>query len=134
VNNHDIVLFNDSFFALMESAELLNLDLSDVPITWDAGFDSQVNHQTIIGQGLVPIIKPNARNIKESKKLEVLFKRSDDQEHIYKERYKVERFFAWEDTYRRLVTRYERLQSIHIGFKYLAYSMINLRSIVGKVR
>ena len=39
---------------------------------------------------------------------------------------------GWEDIYRKLVIRYERLQCTHLGFKYLAYSMINLRWLIGK--
>ncbi|MBI5222099.1 MAG: transposase [Candidatus Magasanikbacteria bacterium] len=54
----------------------------------------------------------------------------DFNDEIYKERFKIERTFAWQDTYRKLVTRYERLESIHNGFKYLAYSMVNLRVFV----
>jgi len=75
---------------------------------------------------LIPVIKPNPRGIKDHTKLEQLYQ--DFDETIYKERYKLERTFAWQDTYRKLVIRYEKLQATHLGFKYLAYSMINFRS------
>jgi transposase len=51
-------------------------------------------------------------------------------EEIYKERFKIERTFAWQDTYRKLVIRYEKLECTHLGFKHLAYTMINLRQML----
>ena len=48
---------------------------------------------------------------------------------IYKDRYKVERTFGWKpDTYRRLVSlSYDKLKETRLGFRNLAYSMINFR-------
>ena len=132
VNNHDNVLFNDSFFGLLETFDLLGIDLKGSAITFDKGFDTEVNRTTIRGQGLIPIIKHNRRNTKDPEKLQMMLDLDDEQHPIYKERYRIERCFAWEDTYRRLVIRYERLPIIHMGFKELAYSMVNLRSILGK--
>ena len=134
VNNHDNVLFNSSFFGLMETADLLGIDLKGSAITFDAGFDTEVNRTTIRGQGLIPIIKRNRRTTKDQEKLDELYALNEEEYPIYKERYRIERCFAWEDTYRRLVTRYEKLPIIHMGFKELAYSMINLRSLMGKKR
>lgn len=132
VNQHDNLLFNHSFFGLLETADLLGIDLKGSAITFDAGFDTEANRTTIRGQGLIPVIKPNRRGIKNRQKLETLFALDDEQHTVYKERYRIERCFAWEDTYRKLVIRYERLQSTHMGFKELAYSMINLRWFIGK--
>ena len=39
----------------------------------------------------------------------------------------IERVFAWEDKFRRLLLRFERLSHLHYAFKTLAYTMINLR-------
>jgi transposase len=39
----------------------------------------------------------------------------------------IERLFAWEDKFRRLLLRFERLSQLHYAFKTLAYTMINLR-------
>jgi hypothetical protein len=35
--------------------------------------------------------------------------------------------FAWEDKFRRLRLRFDRLSQLHYAFKTLAYTMINLR-------
>jgi len=113
-------------------ADLLNINLDGSYLTLDAGFDSDPNRTTIKGQGLIPVIYPNPRNVKNPDKLTCLFSEFESYRNIYKLRYKIERSFAWEDTYRKLVIRYEKLQATHMGFKYLAYSMINLRWFIGK--
>lgn len=125
VNNHDSVLFNESFFNLMDTADLFDFDLKNSFLTLDSGFDSLANKITVRYFNLIPVIKPNPRGIKDKKKLELLNK--DFLFDVYKKRYKVERSFAWQDTYRKLVIRYEKLQCTHLGFKYLAYSMMNFR-------
>jgi len=132
VNHHDTVLFNDSFFGLLDVAHLLELDLTGSFLTLDSGFDSDANRVTISGQGLIPVIHPNPRGSKNNEKIDALWDAFEPYRAIYKERYRIERMFAWEDVYRRLVTRYEKLQCTHMGFKYLAYSMINLRWFTGK--
>ena len=47
---------------------------------------------------------------------------------IFKERFRtIERVFAWEDKFRRVLLRYEVIADVHYAFKTLAYTMINLR-------
>ncbi|WMU75516.1 hypothetical protein OQ483_24245 (plasmid) [Enterobacter bugandensis] len=47
---------------------------------------------------------------------------------IFKERFRtIERVFAWEDKFRRLLLRFERRSEVHYAFKTLAYTMLNLR-------
>lgn len=114
----------------METADLLNINLTGSYLTLDSGFHSKDNDVSIKWNNLIPIIKPNVRNNKDPDKIEALF--ADFDEKIYKERYRIERTFAWQDTYRKLVIRYEKLKCTHLGFKHLAYSMINFRSFFNK--
>lgn len=132
MNHHDTALFNESFFGLLEAADLLEIDLTGSYLTLDSGFDSAANHTTVRGQGLVPVILPNRRRETNTEKLDARLAEFEPLRPIYKERYRIERLFAWEDVYRRLVIRYERLQCTHMGFKYVAYSMINLRWFIGE--
>ena len=125
VNEHDSVLFPDSIDRLTDFAALIGLDLSESYLTLDSGFDSDYNKWLIRSHEMIPVIKPNRRGTKDELKLETMYANFNEQ--IYQERFKIERTFAWQDTYRRLVTRYERLIETHVGFKYLAYSMMNLR-------
>lgn len=132
VNQHDNLLFNESFFGLIEAADLFELDISGSYLTTDSGFDSLANRVTILGQGLIPVIKPNPRSSGSSAYFQKRLEEFEQYRNVYHQRFIIERSFAWEDTYRKLVIRYEKLQAIHMGFKYLAYSMINLRWFIGK--
>jgi hypothetical protein len=47
---------------------------------------------------------------------------------IFQERFQtIERVFAWEDKFRRLLLRFERISGLHCVLQTLAYTMINLR-------
>ena len=45
--------------------------------------------------------------------------------HALRER--VERTFAWEDKFKRLLLRFEHIQQRHYGMKLMAYTLINVR-------
>jgi len=131
VNTHDSVLLPSAITQLKETADRLNLSLKDIPITFDPGFDSKDNETAVLETGMVPIIKPNFRNTKNK---EIITKRTEAFKKIeatYKLRHTVERGFAWEDKYRKLVIRYEILEATFNGFRYLAASMINYRTGFG---
>ena len=71
-----------------------------------------------------PNINENKRNRKQTKRVR---KRLFSKE-IFKERFKtIERVFAWEDKFKRLIVRFERLSHVHYAMKILAFSLINLR-------
>lgn len=127
MNKHDTELFPHSFDDLMEIADLMDLDVKGSYITLDSGFDSMQNKWLIDYHGLTPVIKPNRRRTIRQTLLNYRLDQFEAVKHIYKERYIIERTFAWQDTYRKLVIRYEKLQCTFLGFRYLAYSMINLR-------
>jgi transposase len=50
---------------------------------------------------------------------------------IHALRTQVERTFAWEDKFKRLLLRFERIQQRHYGMKVMAYTLINLRAFCG---
>jgi hypothetical protein len=132
VNIHDSKLFYESFSNLVEMADLLELEIKNSYLTLDSGFDNAETKNEILLRELIPVIKPNLRGLKDRKKINKILDEFENIEHIYKERYRIERCFAWEDTYRKLVIRYEKLQSTFMGFRYLSYSMINFRWVFGK--
>lgn len=128
VNKHDITLFPESFVKLIEATDNLAIDILNSHLTLDSGFDSEANKIMIRYQNLNPVIYPNPRNDSQEKRYKTLDEFEKDKD-IYKERYKIERCFAWKTKYRKLVIRYETLQTTFMGFRYLAYSMINSRTI-----
>ena len=73
---------------------------------------------------MVPNINPNPRNRRSAK----LGRKPFFDPAIFKERFNtIERVFGWEDKFRHLLLRFERLSALHYAFKSLAYAMINLR-------
>lgn len=77
-------------------------------------------------QGLIHVIYPNRRNAKTPIVIARKFRWFNKK--IYKDRHKVERTFGWKpDTYRKLALSYDKLKETRLGFRHLAYSMINLR-------
>ena len=99
-------------------------------LTLDPGFDDGKNRNQIEYANLIPVIKPNMRGLKDREKINAKLDAFEEVQEIYRERYKIERCFAWEDSYRKLVIRYETLPCTFMGFRYLAYSMINLKDVL----
>jgi predicted acetyltransferase len=131
VNVHDSKLFYESFTNLVEIADLLELEIKNSYLTLDSGFDNAETKSEIIFRELIPVIKHNPRN-RGREKIHKMLEEFELVKHIYKERHNIERCFAWEDTYRKLAVRYEKRQDTFMGFRYLAYSMINFRWLFGK--
>lgn len=112
----------------MDFVSLIGLDTRESILTLDSGFDSRANEDRILFHELIPVIKPNPRGTKNTEKM---YERLDAfNETLYKQRYRVERTFAWADSYRKLSQRYEILEATHAGFRYLAYAMMNLKTMV----
>ena len=125
VNCHDTTILPEALAEFISFSSRIGMELESSALTLDSGFDSKVNHKIIKEQGLIPVIYPNKRNTKEPIAIARKFRwfRKD----VYKERYKVERTFGWQDTYRRLALSYDKLKETRLGFRNLAYSMINFR-------
>jgi len=90
----------------------------------DGAYDSQKNRKMIFNADMIPNINENPRNRKKSKRGR---KRLFNKE-IFKERFNtIERVFAWEDKFKRLLVRFEHNSIHHYAMKLIAYTMINLR-------
>ena len=126
VNEQDTTILPEAFTEFIIFSQRIGMDISASALTLDSGFDSKANHKLIKAHGLLPVIYPNRRNAKAPIVIARKFRwfRKD----IYKDRYKVERTFGWQDTYRRLALSYDKLKETRLGFRYLAYSMINFRT------
>jgi transposase len=124
VNTSDMVLLPEGLKNLKLVAKKVGLDLTGAYLNLDSGFDSKHNRKCIFNAGMIPNIKENPRNRKSTKRgRKRLFN-----EAIHALRTHVDRTFAWEDKFKRLLLRFERIQQRHYGMKLLAYTLINLRS------
>ena len=123
VNEADTVLLPQGLKGLKQVAKLTGLHIDGSYLNLDGGFDSARNRKAIFNAGLIPNIKENPRNRKTPKRgRKRLFNKA-----IHALRDRVERTFAWEDKFKRLLLRFERIQKRHYGMKLMAYTMINLR-------
>ena len=104
VNEADMVLLPEGLKALKRVAKLTGLALKGSYLNLDGGFDS----------------KSNRKATKRGRKR--LFNAT-----IHALRERVERTFAWEDKFKRVLLRFEYHQRRHYGMKLMAYTLINLR-------
>ena len=122
-----MVLLPQGLNALKQVAKQVRLDRRGASLNLDGGFDSAHNRKCIFDAGLIPTIKENPRNRKTPKRGRKRFFNAA----IHALRMRVERTFAWEDKFKRLLLRFERIQQRHYGMKVLAYTLINLRKFCG---
>ncbi len=127
VNEVDLVLLPDGLTDLKRVAREAGLDVTGAVLNLDAGFDSKANRKRVFKAGLKPNIKENPRNRQTPKRGRKRF--FDDA--LYKLRFIVERTFAWEDKFKRLLLRFETKHIRHLGFKLIAFTLINLREFCG---
>ena len=127
-NRHEGPLFIKAFNALKNICKRVGIVLKESIASLDSAYDSLVNRKMIFNAGMIPNIKANPRNRKRTKR----GRRRIYKESIFQERFRtIERIFAWEDKFKRLLLRFEHISAHHLGFKLLAYTMINLRHFCG---
>ena len=122
-----MVLLPKSLKALKQVAKQVGLDLRGAYVNLDGGFDSIANRKCIFNAGLIPNIKENPRNRKTTKRGRKRWFNAV----IHALRERVERTFAWEDKFKRLLLRFESIQQRHYGMKLMAYTLINVRRFCG---
>ena len=123
-NRNESPLFREALPEVIKTARLTGIDLKGTIVSLDGVYDCRANRKMIFNRGMIPNINPNPRGRKKTKRGPKPLFDSD----IFAERFQtIERVFAWEDKFRRLLLRFERLSKLHYAFKTLAYTMINLR-------
>ncbi|MFL9902079.1 transposase [Paraburkholderia fungorum] len=117
-------LLRDALPRLNHMARAIGMDLQGSTVSLDGVYDCRANRKAIFNRDMIPNIPENPRGRKTPKRGRKLrFNPA-----IFEERFRtIERIFAWEDKFRRLLLRFERLSPVHYAFKTLAYTMINLR-------
>ena len=123
-NRNESPLLREALPKVMRIVRDVGMDLQGSIVSLDGVYDCWANRKAIFNRGMIPNINPNARGRKQPKRgRKPLFDPA-----IFEERFRtIERVFAWEDKFRRLLLRFDRLSQLHYAFKTLAYTMINLR-------
>ena len=127
-NRNEIVLLAPALDNLVSTARNIGISIKDSIMSLDGGYSSSANRKRIFNLGMKPNIPENKRNRKKSKR----GRKQIFSSRIFKERFRtIERVFAWEDKFKRLLLRFEIKSIHHYAMKTIAYSMINLRHFCG---
>jgi hypothetical protein len=99
-------LLREALPEVMHIVREVGLDLQGTIVSLDGVYDCRANRKAIFNRGMVPNINPNPRGRKQLKRgRKPIFELA-----IFKERFRtIERVFAWEDKFRRLLLRFERI-------------------------
>ena len=89
----------------------------------DKGFDSKPLRRAIQRRKMMPNVKENTRNRKTVKRGRKRFFNPQ----VYKERFVNERCFAWIDSFRTLLVRFDKLDKHWMNWHYLAFALILLK-------
>src|SRR6266702_8190677 len=123
-NRNESPLLREALPEVTRIVREIGMDLSGTIVSLDGVYDCRRNRKAIFNRGMVPNINPNPRGRRSAKR----GRKPIFDETIFQERFNtIERVFGWEDKFRRLLLRFERLSHLHYAFKSLAYTMINLR-------
>jgi transposase len=123
-NRNESLLLRPALAKLTGIARAVGIDLQGSIVSLDGVYDCHANRKAIFNRGMKPNINENVRGRKTTKRGR---KRLFDAA-IFKERFRtIERVFAWEDKFRRVLNRFEVISEVHYALKTLAYTMINLR-------
>jgi len=126
-NRNESPLFREAMPPLKCIAKSIGLELSGSVMSLDGVYDCKENRKMIFNNGMTPNINPNERNRQRTKR----GRKAVFNPKIFAERfYTIERVFAWEDKFKRLLLRFERISELHYALKTIAYTMINLRHFV----
>jgi transposase len=123
-NGNESPLLREALPLVTRIAREIGMNLQGTVVSLDGVYDCRDNRKAIFNRGMTPNINPNPRGRKTPKQgRKPLF-----EPWIFEERFStIERVFGWEDKFRRLLLRFDRLSYLHYAFKTLAYTMINLR-------
>ena len=127
VNEVDMGLLPQGLKDRKRVARAAGLTLPGAVLNLEAGFDSKANRNCLFNAGLRPQQQGEST---EPPKAQTGAQRFFD-DALYKLRFIVERPFAWEDKFKRLLLRFETKQIHHLGFKLIAFTLINLREFCG---
>jgi transposase len=109
---------------LIKTLTNAQIDINRTHLNADAGFDTAAFIATIEEKyNMIANIPRNKRN---SKKIEKEYRYLS--EYIYSFRKKIETIFAWLDTYKRILVRFDYKAMHFKGWLYLASTLINLRT------
>ena len=122
-NHNDLYEIVPEFSAMIKSLNRCGIVVENSILNADKGFDSRKLRRACRRRKMEPNIKENIRNRKKTKRGRKRFFNQD----VYKRRFVNERAFAWLDSFRTLLIRYDKLDETWINWHYLAFALVVLK-------
>lgn len=127
-NHNDAFEIKETLKKLFRDVRRLVLPYHGAVFNADSSFDTRAARKMLWNHGVIPNVDENKRNRKTIKRGR---KRHFNPE-VYKSRFAIERTFAWIDKFRTLLVRFERKDVYWLAFHHLAFTLINLRTVLAK--
>ncbi len=127
-NHNDAYELKGTLKKLFQDLRRNGLNYKHALFNADSSFDTRLARKMLWNYGVIPNIDENKRNRKTIKRGRKRHFNRDG----YKQRFASERTFAWIDKFRTLLIRFERKDVFWLGFHYLGFTLINLRTILAK--
>jgi transposase len=122
-NHNDLYQIVGQFSDMIKSLNRCSIVVQNSLLNADKGFDSKKLRRACRRRNIVPNIKENIRNRKKPKRGRKRF----FNENVYKKRFVNERAFAWLDSFRTLLTRFDKLDETWLNWHYLAFTLILIK-------
>ena len=122
-NHNDLYQIVPEFSAMIKSLNRCGIVVENSMLNADKGFDSKKLRRVCWRRNIEPNIKENNRSRKKSKRGKKRF----FNENVYKRRFVNERTFAWLDSFRTLLVRFDKLDEAWRNWHYLAFTLMLLK-------
>jgi transposase len=124
-HHHDAFCLKAHLQTAFKQLKRLGLSIIGAWFNADSAFDTRDGRKVCFNHGLVPNIAENKRNRQTPKRgRKRLFNAQ-----LYRQRFCIERSFAWMDKFRALLIRFDRKDANFLGAHHIAFAMINLRHL-----
>jgi transposase len=119
-NHNDLYHVVPQFAKMIKGLNACGICVQNSLLNADKGFDSKGLRRACRRRNIIPNIKENVRNRKKPKR----GRKRYFHEKVYKRRFVNERAFAWLDSFKTLLVRFDKLDDSWINWHYLAFVLI----------
>jgi transposase len=125
-NHHDAYALKTHLQDAFTAIKRRGISIAGAYVNADSSFDTKDARKVCFNHHVIPNIAENKRNRTSPKRgRKRLFNPV-----MYKERFVCERTFAWMDTFRALLVRFDLKKAYFLGSHFLAFTLINLRQVL----
>lgn len=119
-NHNDLFEIVPQFSKMIRELKSKNIIVENSCLNADKGFDSKAFRRSCRRRKIMPNIKENNRNRKKIKR----GRKREFNQKVYKERFVNERCFAWLDSFKTLLIRFDTTKLSWLNWHYLAFFII----------